>query len=92
MQHPPNNVQGQIKALHSLYEDVHCRYSLSSCKLLELLTPILNCELSNVAHMQAFINKQREEEISTVDNSKIVSIYEVCNRISYKIFNLKMFG
>lgn len=77
MKHPQNNIQVQIAALNSLYEDVHCRYSLSSCKLMELLAPILNCDLSNVAHMQAFINKQREEENSVVDGSKIVTIYEV---------------
>lgn len=72
------NLQAQIKALNSLYEDVHCRYSLASCKLMELLTPILNCELSNVAHMQAFIQKQRDEENnSNMDNSKIVTMYEV---------------
>lgn len=77
MKQPAQNIQAQIKALTSLYEDVHCRYSLASCKLIELLTPILNCEMSNVAHMQAFIHKQREEDANTVDNSKVVTIYEV---------------
>ena len=78
VKHPAQHVQAQVKALNSLYEDVHCRYSLASCKLMELLTPILNCELSNVAHMQAFIQKQRDEENnSSMDNSKIVTIYEV---------------
>lgn len=80
MNHHPQNVQAQIKALNSLHEDVHCRYSLASCKLLELLTPLLNADVSNVAHMQAFINKQRSEDDtpSTMESGKITSIYEVC--------------
>lgn len=74
------NIQAQIKALHSLHEDVHCRYSLASCKLLELLTPLLNADVSNVAHMQAFINKQRSEDDTSynLESGKITSIYEVC--------------
>ncbi|XP_054081324.1 baculoviral IAP repeat-containing protein 6 isoform X3 [Zeugodacus cucurbitae] len=85
MKHPAQNIQAQIKALTSLYEDVHCRYSLASCKLIELLTPILNCEMSNVAHMQAFIHKQREEDANTVDNSKVVTIYEECILLQHQI-------
>ncbi|XP_054725362.1 baculoviral IAP repeat-containing protein 6 isoform X3 [Anastrepha obliqua] len=85
MKQPPQNIQTQIKALTSLYEDVHCRYSLASCKLIELLTPILNCEMSNVAHMQAFIHKQREDEANAVDNSKVVTIYEECILLQHQI-------
>nr|XP_014092668.2 baculoviral IAP repeat-containing protein 6 isoform X3 [Bactrocera oleae] len=85
MKQPAQNIQAQIKALTSLYEDVHCRYSLASCKLIELLTPILNCEMSNVAHMQAFIHKQREEDANTVDNSKVVTIYEECILLQHQI-------
>lgn len=79
LSHKPQNIQAQIKALNSLHEDVHCRYSLASCKLLELLTPLLNSDVSNVAHMQAFINKQRSEDdtTTTVEGGKITSIYEV---------------
>lgn len=77
------NLQAQIKVLHSLHEDVHCRYSLASCKLLELLTPLLNADVSNVAHMQAFINKQRSEEdtLYNLESGKITSIYEVCQNM-----------
>lgn len=78
MKYPPQNIQAQIKALTSLYEDVHCRYSLASCKLLDLLTPLLNSEMTNAAHMQAFINKQRDDDVTILDNSKITCIYEVC--------------
>lgn len=79
MSHKPQNIQAQIKALYSLHEDVHCRYSLASCKLLELLTPLLNSDVSNVAHMQAFINKQRSEDDTntTMEGGRITSIYEV---------------
>ncbi|XP_067616443.1 baculoviral IAP repeat-containing protein 6 isoform X2 [Eurosta solidaginis] len=85
MKQPSQNIQAQIKALTSLYEDVHCRYSLASCKLIELLTPILNCEMSNVAHMQAFIHKQREEDANVMDNSKVVTIYEECVLLQHQI-------
>uniref|UniRef100_W8AIN7 Dual E2 ubiquitin-conjugating enzyme/E3 ubiquitin-protein ligase BIRC6 n=1 Tax=Ceratitis capitata TaxID=7213 RepID=W8AIN7_CERCA len=85
MKQPTQSIQGQIKALTSLYEDVHCRYSLASCKLIELLTPILNSEMSNVAHMQAFIHKQREEDANVVDNSKVVAIYEECILLQHQI-------
>ncbi|XP_055907013.1 baculoviral IAP repeat-containing protein 6 isoform X1 [Eupeodes corollae] len=88
MKHPPSNIQTQIKALKSLYEDVHCRYSLSSCKLMEMLAPVLNCELSNVAHMQAFINKQREDD-GTLDSSKIVATYEECILLQHQINVIK---
>lgn len=85
MKHQSNTVQAQIKALQSLHEDVHCRYSLASCKLLEMLTPLLNADVSNVAHMQAFITKQRSEEdnSSAFENGKITSIYEVCKTITH---------
>lgn len=56
----PTNLPGQLKALHSLYEDVHCRYSLSSSKLTELLDPLFNGDISNVAHMQAYLNQPRD--------------------------------
>lgn len=79
MKHQSHSVQAQIKALQSLHEDVHCRYSLASCKLLEMLTPLLSADVSNVAHMQAFITKQRSEDDTspTFENGKITSIYEV---------------
>lgn len=72
--HTQSDVSNQIKPLKSLYEDVHCRYSLSSTKLIELLTPVLNSEMSNVAHMQAFINRDEE---GSANNLKIVSTFEV---------------
>lgn len=77
---PSYNSEADIKTLVSLYEDVHCRYSLASCKLLELLDPLLNADITNVAHMQSFINKQRDDDTSYLqDNAKIMSIYEVGN-------------
>ncbi|XP_073817547.1 BIR repeat containing ubiquitin-conjugating enzyme isoform X2 [Musca autumnalis] len=87
MGHKPQNIQAQIKALYSLHEDVHCRYSLASCKLLELLTPLLNSDVSNVAHMQAFINKQRSEDDTnaTMEGGRITSIYEECIVLQHEI-------
>ncbi|TDG43863.1 hypothetical protein AWZ03_009727 [Drosophila navojoa] len=84
---PVQSLQAHLKSLNALYEDVHCRYSLASCKLMELLSPMRNSELSNVAHLQAFINKQRDEELScgTDNNNKVVSLYEECMLLQYQM-------
>ncbi|XP_064535866.1 baculoviral IAP repeat-containing protein 6 isoform X5 [Drosophila montana] len=84
---PAQSLQTHLKSLNALYEDVHCRYSLASCKLMELLSPMRNSELSNVAHLQAFINKQRDEELSCGmdNNNKVVSLYEECMLLQYQI-------
>ncbi|XP_017867118.1 PREDICTED: baculoviral IAP repeat-containing protein 6 isoform X9 [Drosophila arizonae] len=84
---PVQSLQAHLKSLNALYEDVHCRYSLASCKLMELLSPMRNSELSNVAHLQAFINKQRDEELSCGmdNNNKVVSLYEECMLLQYQI-------
>lgn len=86
----PINLPGQLKALHSLYEDVHCRYSLASSKLAELLDPLFNSDISNVAHMHAYLNQPRDGPTSTgspyletsslsiVDHTRIVTVYEEC--------------
>ncbi|KMZ04446.1 baculoviral IAP repeat-containing protein 6 isoform X6 [Drosophila simulans] len=86
IKHPTHSLQSQIKSLNALYEDVHCRYSLASSKLMDLLAPMRNSELSNVAHLQAFINKQREEELSGLENNnKVVSLYDECMLLQYQI-------
>uniref|UniRef100_A0A182S5Z5 UBC core domain-containing protein n=1 Tax=Anopheles maculatus TaxID=74869 RepID=A0A182S5Z5_9DIPT len=54
------NVQTQLKVLKALYEDVHCRYCLASSKLMDLLVPYLNSDASNIAHMQAFLNRMKD--------------------------------
>lgn len=59
----------QLKALNSLYEDVHCRYSLANSKLAELLDPLFNSDISNVAHMQAYLNKNCELGAAGTGNS-----------------------
>ncbi|XP_070137301.1 dual E2 ubiquitin-conjugating enzyme/E3 ubiquitin-protein ligase BIRC6 isoform X1 [Drosophila bipectinata] len=82
---PTQSLQSQLKSLNALYEDVHCRYSLASCKLMDLLAPMRNSELSNVAHLQAFINKQRDEELSGLDNNKVVTLYDECMLLQYQI-------
>ncbi|XP_034488815.1 baculoviral IAP repeat-containing protein 6 [Drosophila innubila] len=84
---PAQSLQAHLKSLNALYEDVHCRYSLASSKLMELLSPMRNSELSNVAHLQAFINKQRDEELSCGmdNNNKVVSLYDECMLLQYQI-------
>ncbi|XP_015038690.2 baculoviral IAP repeat-containing protein 6 isoform X3 [Drosophila pseudoobscura] len=83
---PKQNLQAQLKSLNALYEDVHCRYSLASTKLMDVLAPMRHSELSNVAHLQAFINKQRDEELGNLDNSnKVVSLYDECMLLQYQI-------
>jgi len=53
---------------------------------MDLLAPMRNSELSNVAHLQAFINKQRDEELSGLDNNnKVVSLYDECMLLQYQI-------
>lgn len=87
----PTNLPGQLKALRSLYEDVHCRYSLASSKLAELLDPLFNSDISNVAHMHAYLNQPRESasstgitsssdssSVSNIDHVRIVTVYEEC--------------
>lgn len=69
------NLPIQLKALQALYEDVHCRYSLSSAKLIELLEPLFNSDISNVAHMQAYLNKNKDNV--SVDQARILTVYEV---------------
>lgn len=73
-----NNIAMQLKALHSLYEDVHCRYSLSRSKLMELLDPLFNSYISNVAHMQAYLNKNMDPDNISIDHTKILNVYEEC--------------
>ncbi|XP_062126380.1 baculoviral IAP repeat-containing protein 6 isoform X3 [Drosophila sulfurigaster albostrigata] len=84
---PAQSLQTHLKSLNALYEDVHCRYSLASSKLMELLSPMRNNELSNIAHLQAFINKQRDEEVSCGmdNNNKVVSLYDECMLLQYQI-------
>ncbi|KAH8417362.1 hypothetical protein KR222_009764, partial [Zaprionus bogoriensis] len=87
LKQPAHTLQAHLKSLNALYDDVHCRYSLASCKLMELLSPMRNSELSNVAHLQAFISKQRDEEMSCGmdNNNKIVSLYDECMLLQYQI-------
>lgn len=75
----------QLKALQSLYEDVHCRYSLSSSKLMELLEPLFNSDISNVAHMQAYLNKSKDGDSLSVDQARILGVYEECITFQHQL-------
>lgn len=50
------NLAGQMRALGALYEDVRCRYALAASKLQQLLEPLADGQLSNVAHMQSYLS------------------------------------
>lgn len=87
----PSNIPAQLKVLNSLYEDVNCRYSLSSSKLTEILEPILKSEMSNVAHMQAFLNRHKESDSENggygggVDCAKLMNTYDECTTFQLQL-------
>lgn len=71
-------IQTQLKVLNALYEDTHCRYCLSSSKLVELLQPLLKSENSNMSHMQTYLNRLKETEDYSQEFVKISTVYEEC--------------
>ncbi|XP_058811824.1 baculoviral IAP repeat-containing protein 6 isoform X3 [Topomyia yanbarensis] len=94
-----SNLPAQVKILKALYEDVHCRYCLSSSKLMDLLQPLINSESSNIAHMQAFLNRIKENNgdsagtshpsASFQDNHKVYSVYEECMAFQHQLNVIK---
>ncbi|XP_065072528.1 baculoviral IAP repeat-containing protein 6 isoform X2 [Ochlerotatus camptorhynchus] len=94
-----NNLPAQAKILKALYEDVHCRYCLSSSKLMDLLQPLINSESSNIAHMQAFLNRIKENSgdqtgpgssgVSFHDNQKVYAVYEECMAFQHQLNVIK---
>ncbi|XP_053681780.1 baculoviral IAP repeat-containing protein 6 isoform X2 [Sabethes cyaneus] len=93
------NLPAQVKILKALYEDVHCRYCLSSSKLMDMLQPLVNSESSNIAHMQAFLNRIKENNgdstgsnsanSSFPDNQKVYVIYEECMAFQHQLNVIK---
>ncbi|XP_055530487.1 baculoviral IAP repeat-containing protein 6 isoform X3 [Wyeomyia smithii] len=93
------NLPAQVKILKALYEDVHCRYCLSSSKLIDLLQPLVNSESSNIAHMQAFLNRIKENNGDTTgsshansafpDNHKVYATYEECMAFQHQLNVIK---
>lgn len=97
----PVNLPGQLKALRTFYEDVHCRYSLASAKLTDLLDPLFNGDISNVAHMQAYLNQPRDAlsgaigstsastieppTAPSVDHTRILIAYEECTSFQQQL-------
>uniref|UniRef100_A0A1Q3FEM5 Dual E2 ubiquitin-conjugating enzyme/E3 ubiquitin-protein ligase BIRC6 n=1 Tax=Culex tarsalis TaxID=7177 RepID=A0A1Q3FEM5_CULTA len=93
------NLPAQVKILKALYEDVHCRYCLSSSKLMDLLQPLINSEASNIAHMQAFLNRIKENSGDPAaaaggghssasafqDNHKVYAVYEECMAFQHQL-------
>lgn len=89
MKNKKANTGVQLKVLNALFEDVHCRYCLSSSKLSEYLQPFLNNETSNMSHMQAFLNKNKEADESNQGYSKIYATYEECIYFQYQLNLIK---
>lgn len=44
---------------------------------MELLDPLFNSYISNVAHMQAYLNKNMDPDNISIDHTKILNVYEV---------------
>ncbi|XP_058461839.1 baculoviral IAP repeat-containing protein 6 isoform X2 [Malaya genurostris] len=94
-----SNLPAQVKILKALYEDVHCRYCLSSSKLMDLLQPLINSESSNIAHMQAFLNRIKENNgdsagssntnVQYHDNHKVYTVYEECMAFQHQLNVIK---
>ncbi|GAB0094178.1 Baculoviral IAP repeat-containing protein 6 [Sergentomyia squamirostris] len=80
-----SNLPAQLKVLHSLFEDVHCRYSLASSKLMELLDPLLSSDSSNMSHMQAYLYRVKECDDSLADHTKIINIYDDCISFQHQL-------
>lgn len=73
-----NYIRTQLKVLNALYEDTHCRYCLSSSKLSELLQPLLKSENSNMAHMQTYLNRMKDNDDQNQEFNKISTVYDEC--------------
>ncbi|XP_059612083.1 baculoviral IAP repeat-containing protein 6 [Phlebotomus argentipes] len=84
-----SNLPAQLKILHSLFEDVHCRYSLASSKLVELLDPLLTSDASNMSHMQAYLYQKKDCDDSLADHSKIINIYDDCISFQHQLNVIK---
>ncbi|XP_055696918.1 baculoviral IAP repeat-containing protein 6 isoform X3 [Phlebotomus papatasi] len=84
-----SNLPAQLTILHALFEDVHCRYSLASSKLIELLDPLLSSDASNMSHMQAYLYRVKECDDSLADHSKIITIYDDCISFQHQLNVIK---
>lgn len=64
--------------LCGMMEDVQCRYSLACSRLREQLTPFLMSEVSNVDHMNHYLNKGKSKTTPTeAESQKIHNLYKV---------------
>lgn len=73
-----SELQGQLNVLTMLFEDVSCRYSLSCSKLKELLHPFLMSDISNAAHLSAYMDMMKDKNTAsnTFENNKILAAYQ----------------
>lgn len=74
-----NDIETQLNTLSMLFEDVSCRYSLSCSKLKELLAPYIVSDISNTAHLAAYMEIVKDKNNSCVnqETNKIFTAYQV---------------
>lgn len=85
-----SNLQAQIGVLGSLLEDIHCRYALACSRLRELLSPLLQAETPNAAHMYCYLQRARDldRQISfnlDTSNQKVFSAYQECITFQHQL-------
>lgn len=79
------NIGDQLSALHSFFEDVHCRYNLACSKLQDQLDPLLKSDASNLAHLQTYFCRAKDTDDTVADHSKIVASYEECMMLQQQL-------
>lgn len=86
------DVEAQLNTLSILFEDVSCRYSLSCSKLKELLNPFLSSDVSNTAHLAAYMDivRERSNGQQNPDNVKIFNAYQVRCSVIFRRTNAKL--
>lgn len=85
-----SSLQAQISVLGSLLEDIHCRYALACSRLRELLSPLLQAETPNAAHMYCYLQRARDmdRQISfnlDTSNQKVFSAYQECITFQHQL-------
>ncbi|XP_034239276.1 baculoviral IAP repeat-containing protein 6 isoform X4 [Thrips palmi] len=85
-----SNLQAQISVLGSLLEDIHCRYALACSRLRELLSPLLQSETPNAAHMYCYLQRARDMDRQMnfnldTSNQKVFSAYQECITFQHQL-------
>ncbi len=73
--------------LCGMMEDVQCRYGLVCSRLREQLAPFLTSEISNVDHMNHYLNKGKLKNTpSELESIKISNLYKVRTFVNVYLF------